>query len=385
MSSYQKSFAALVLLSASALSCGSAFASTVAGPYVSGGVGYDLTQTQHGHFTPGSGADGMGGGSAAFRHQNGYTGFGSVGWGFGNGLRAEVEGAYQYSQMNHVSHAAAPGRTAGGDQTYGGLVNVLYDIDLKQHFGISTPLTPYVGFGAGYMWTDLHDLSTAYANGLNTRWSGQRGGFAYQGIAGVAYDVPQVPGLALTADYRMMGQTFYNGAFNSGTTGSGAFRSSHVNYDPRFNHQFTLGLRYAFGRSPNPEPSPPATPVLTRPPLPVSRTYLVFFDNDSAALSSRASQIVGDAARTAESGASTSIHVNGYTDTSSLHGGERGQDYNRALSERRALAVKAQLVRDGIQPGEIAVRGYGETHPLVPTGPNTVEPQNRRTEIIIDN
>ncbi len=31
----------------------------------------------------------------------------------------------------------------------------------------------------------------------------------------------------------------------------------------------------------------------------------------------------------------------------------------------------------------IAIAGFGETHLLVPTGPNVREPQNRRVEIII--
>jgi OmpA-OmpF porin, OOP family len=31
----------------------------------------------------------------------------------------------------------------------------------------------------------------------------------------------------------------------------------------------------------------------------------------------------------------------------------------------------------------IAIQGFGETHPLVQTGPGVREPQNRRVEIII--
>ena len=50
---------------------------------------------------------------------------------------------------------------------------------------------------------------------------------------------------------------------------------------------------------------------------------------------------------------------------------------------RRAQSVKAELIRDGVPATAIDTQGFGETHPLVPTGPNTREPQNRRVEIIL--
>jgi outer membrane protein OmpA-like peptidoglycan-associated protein len=40
------------------------------------------------------------------------------------------------------------------------------------------------------------------------------------------------------------------------------------------------------------------------------------------------------------------------------------------------------LVRDGVAKSEISIQGFGESHPLVPTGPNVREPQNRRVEIV---
>ncbi len=53
------------------------------------------------------------------------------------------------------------------------------------------------------------------------------------------------------------------------------------------------------------------------------------------------------------------------------------------LSLRRANSVKAELIRDGVPANAIDIQGYGEAHPLVPTGPDTREPQNRRVEIIL--
>ncbi len=51
---------------------------------------------------------------------------------------------------------------------------------------------------------------------------------------------------------------------------------------------------------------------------------------------------------------------------------------------RRAKAVAAQLVADGVPASEITAKGFGDTNLLVPTGPGVREPQNRRVEIILN-
>ena len=365
-----------------------AMASTITGPYVSLGGGYNLVQTQHAHFKNGTNAGGRldngKGTSSKLRHNTGFTTMGSFGWGFGNGLRVEVEGVYNYSNISgrHGTPVSAY-KTKGHDQGYGGLINVLYDIDLRQ-FGIDVPVTPFVGIGAGYLWQNMAPLDTKYYNGSKNRIGGTGGSFAYQGIVGAAYDIPGVPGLAVTTEYRMMGQLDDHRSYNSSAWVGGNHYNSHrgVKMDHRFNHQFILGLRYAFDTAP-PAP-PPAPPTVVAPPQPsVARTYLVFFDFDKSALTPRAREIVREAAQASTRVQTTRIEVNGYTDNSSAHPGPRGQRYNMGLSIRRAKSVKAELIRDGVPATAIDIHGYGESHPLVPTGPNTREPQNRRVEIIL--
>ncbi|MBR0558782.1 OmpA family protein [Neokomagataea anthophila] len=359
-----------------------AMASTITGPYVDLGGGYNLVQTQHGSFSPTTQADGSsynGSTNSAFRHKDGFTGFGSVGYGFGNGLRAEIEGVYNYSQLNHRNFTAAPGATSGSDQSYGGFVNVLYDIDLSQ-FGLNSPVTPYVGVGAGYLWQHLNPTTTSYTNGAVNRIGGTNSGFAYQGIVGAAYDIPSVPGLALTTEYRFIGQQFSNGSFSSTSYNTTGRHTGNLNFDPRFSHQFILGLRYAFDTAP---PPPPPAPVVVPPAPQPARTYLVFFDWDKADLTGRAREIVATAAQASTHVQTTRIEVNGYTDNSAARPGAAGQKYNMGLSLRRANAVKAELVRDGVPAAAVDIHGFGEQNPLVPTGPNTREPQNRRVEIIL--
>ena len=139
-----------------------------------------------------------------------------------------------------------------------------------------------------------------------------------------------------------------------------------------YNHSILVGLRYNFGVAPPPPPPPAAVPVQAP-----ARSYLVFFDWDKATLTDRARQIIAEAAANSSKVQYTRIEVNGYTDTSGT------PKYNQGLSVRRARAVQAELVKDGVPQSAITIQGFGDTHLLVPTGPGVREPQNRRVEIII--
>ena len=133
-----------------------------------------------------------------------------------------------------------------------------------------------------------------------------------------------------------------------------------------------IGVRLTFGH-----PPPPPAPVAAPAPA-AARSYLVFFDWDQATLTDRARQIIREAADNSTHVQYTRIAVNGYTDTSGT------PRYNQGLSVRRAQTVAGELVRDGVPGNAITIRGFGETHLLVPTGPGVREPQNRRVEIVME-
>jgi OOP family OmpA-OmpF porin len=286
----------------------------------------------------------------------GGVGILSGGWGFGNGLRAELEFDYRYNRLDSLHTPIGSASLKGSERKFGPMVNVFYD------FTTLTPVvTPYVGVGAGYQWS----VENVKIQGVSGWARETEGAFAYQAIAGAAVPISAVPGLAATAEYRFMGLT--------GRAFSGDLDSLKLGND--FNHSVLVGLRYAFGAPA--APAPVASPAAEVPASPISRSYLVFFDWDKAILTDRARQIVAEAAANSTKVQYTRIEVNGYTDTSGT------PKYNQGLSVRRAQAVAAELVKDGVPKSAISIQGFGETHPLVQTGPGVREPQNRRVEIIV--
>lgn len=69
------------------------------------------------------------------------------------------------------------------------------------------------------------------------------------------------------------------------------------------------------------------------------------------------------------------FYVRGFTDTV----GDR--DYNSALAQRRIDSVKAELVRLGVDAGQIDTKVLGEDKQRKSTGDNVDEPKNRRVDI----
>nr|WP_294509756.1 OmpA family protein [uncultured Rhodopila sp.] len=357
-------------------------AQPVTGLYVGGGVGPDFQlNTQVKNLQLGAGAFNGLSTSGKEKYSTGFAGLGSVGFGFGNGLRAEVEGDYRQTSGNgYTGFTRFGGINGGGTQEkYGAMGNVLYDF-----VGLVPVVQPYVGVGAGIQWVDDKNNhayntngvtvnETAYAPGaISVASNGTKAVFAYQAIVGAAVPIDAVPGLALTAEYRFLGTAgnrAESATYKAGTrSGPGS-----VQYGPTFDNAVLFGVRYNFGVAPAPIAPAPAAVA----PSPVSRSYLVFFDWDKAALTDRARQIVSEAAANSTKVQYTRLEVNGYTDTSGT------PKYNQGLSVRRAQAVAAELVKDGVPKSAISIQGFGETHLLVPTGANVREPQNRRVEIII--
>ena len=316
-------------------------------------------------------------GPRSLSYDTGFVGLASVGYGFGNGLRVEVEGSYR---QNKIDRFGGPtGFQAGGDQhKYTGMVNVLYDFD-PALFGLGflsgVLPAPYIGGGAGYSWVQQKNARYFGSGGATVPllWRTNRGegAIAYQAIVGTAIPISAVPGLSLTAEYRFFGlaeKRSYDYQFFA----PNAVGRSRLRHDENYNHSALLGLRYAFN---TPRPPPPVVAAPPAPP-PVARTYLVFFDWDRADLTDRARQIIAEAAQATTRTQVTRIEVAGHADRSG------SPAYNQGLSQRRAQTVAAELVRLGVQREAISVQAFGEGRPLVATADGVREMQNRRVEIL---
>jgi outer membrane protein OmpA-like peptidoglycan-associated protein len=351
-----KSFRYGIIASSFALFAGAASAQPVQGFYVGGGLG--ISDVNH---TDGS----IGGQSFEQNWQLGGIGLVSVGYGFGNGLRAEIEGAYRRYESDTAKLGGFSASSSGRSQSYGVFGNIIYDIDLRL-LGLNTnAVVPYFGGGLGYtIWSwDSVRMSRA---GSSLTVDDSDGLLSYQAIAGLSFPIRSVPGLSVTAEYRFYNE-FDDPELKMVSTVGGTTTTKTLGIANR-NHNFMLGLRYAFN----------AAPVVAAAAAPVAaaRTFLVFFDWSKADLTDRARQIIGEAASARGQGV-TRIEVNGFTDRSGP------ADYNVQLSVRRANAVAAELVRRGVPRNEIVARGFGEENNLVPTADGVREPQNRRVEIIL--
>ncbi len=372
-------------------------AEPVSGLYVGAAAGLNLrqtvTSTVNQALIPSSGSSSQTTSRTSFRAAPGYAGIASLGWGFGNGLRAEVEGNYRGNDVrgsntpfsNTGGTVSALGRASsvhGNLRSYGGMLNAYYDFH-----GLIRAVTPYVGIGIGYAY---NEWSHVRANGLTSSAvpyeidaMGGGSALAWQGIAGAAFSLNGlVPGLSLTTEARYYG-TAAPGIHNSiARSAEGVSTTTRTSLKPNnHNASVMVGLRYAFGGKRAAVPVPAAAAAAAqpvRPPIPApTRTFVVFFDWDRTDLTARARDIVTAAANNALRGTSTRIEVSGHTDRS----GDAA--YNQRLSQRRAEAVAEALVKDGLERNAITVQAFGESRPLVLTADQVREPQNRRVEIVL--
>ncbi|MDO6444072.1 MULTISPECIES: OmpA family protein [unclassified Marinobacter] len=103
----------------------------------------------------------------------------------------------------------------------------------------------------------------------------------------------------------------------------------------------------------------------------------VLFDLNKADLKSSGERTIGRLAQFMREYEDRRVSVEGYTDST----GE--ESYNQQLSERRAEAVRDELISQGIERRRIETRGYGEQYPVAGNDTSSGRQQNRRVEIVI--
>ncbi len=142
-----------------------AIAQPVVGPYISLGAGVDLFQDQS---VKNASLPALGLTSSSFGHISynaDYAVTGGVGWGFGNGLRVEVDGDYLHGDIDKIGGHSA----TGFSEAWTGFGNVLYDFDL------GLPVTPYVGAGVGYLAQHFSNGRASAPDGTSVYLGGTQG------------------------------------------------------------------------------------------------------------------------------------------------------------------------------------------------------------------
>ncbi|MBI3506821.1 MAG: OmpA family protein [Proteobacteria bacterium] len=332
------------------------------GIYVGGNIGVHKPQNS---------SMSRGGQSSSVSIGTGIAGTAAVGYGFGNGLRAELELGQRAGSVRSVGSSTGTG--GGRLDVTSAMGNILYD------FANDSPIIPYLGVGAGGARMRASNIGPDQGNAIV---SGTTNVFAYQGIAGLDYRIDD--NMAIGASYR------YFAAQSASISSSAGDKASL----PYRDHSILFGVRYAFNPTlavpasapaaiaqpaAMPAPAAPApAPALAAAPAVGPRAFTVFFDFDKSNVSDDANRVLVQAAESAKSGVFTRIRATGHTDTVGT------PRYNMALSIRRANAVRDVLVREGIPATQIVVVGRGETQLLVPTPDQINEPRNRRVEIVIE-
>ena len=120
-------------------------------------------------------------------------------------------------------------------------------------------------------------------------------------------------------------------------------------------------------------PVPPPAPVYDK----RTMSAEALFDHDKSTLKpagKEALQDLGDEIK-AMGGRVVDIDVIGHTDSDGT------EEYNQALSERRAQSVKDYLVSEGVDASIIDVSGQGELNPIASNATKEGRAQNRRVDI----
>lgn len=296
----------------------------------------------------------------------------TVGKEFGPNWRAEVEGAWRRNSIGSFDTVGGslyntdPATDATGNvQAWSLMANALRD------FHVSDQMEMYVGGGFGLVRLGYRSLTTGGLQVIKDYDTSVAG----QAIVGLNRHLTDNTSLDLS--YRYFFASRSDVSMPKNRTGSPSYRA----------HSLMATLRYTFGESTStPAPRTVMEPrtreetkcVTIEPPVVVNPDpFLVLFNFDSAVLTPEAKTIIANAVEAFNEFGMASISVVGHTDSAGA------ATYNQELAAKRAMAVKTELANLGLSMDTVSTSSKGESEPLVATGDNVREPQNRRAEIVL--
>ena len=107
-----------------------------------------------------------------------------------------------------------------------------------------------------------------------------------------------------------------------------------------------------------------------------ARLYGILFDTDSDHLKAESKPTLDALIAAARTQPTWNFGIEGYTDNVG------GDAHNQALSEKRALSVKAYLVAAGVDASRLTTQGFGASHPVSSNDTELGRSQNRRVEVV---
>jgi peptidoglycan-associated lipoprotein len=109
---------------------------------------------------------------------------------------------------------------------------------------------------------------------------------------------------------------------------------------------------------------------------PADVANVIYFDFDRSDIRPEYATLITSHARFLAGSSGVKIRVEGHTD-------ERGsREYNIALAERRAQAVRQALMLQGAGDGQLTTVSYGEERPAVAGSDEAAYEKNRRVELV---
>jgi peptidoglycan-associated lipoprotein len=102
---------------------------------------------------------------------------------------------------------------------------------------------------------------------------------------------------------------------------------------------------------------------------------IVYFDYDSFVIKPEFQAMIADHARYIKSQSSRKVAIEGHTDETG------GREYNLALGQKRADAVRSALAILGVSQNQMEAVSFGKEKPAVTGSTEEAYAKNRRTEI----
>ncbi len=109
----------------------------------------------------------------------------------------------------------------------------------------------------------------------------------------------------------------------------------------------------------------------------IFKSDTVYFDFDSSAIKGSERSKIASVADYMKGHTADALSIEGHCD-------ERGtEEYNRALGERRALALREEIIKAGVDAGHVVTTSFGKDRPADPGHNEAAWRKNRRGEFIL--